>query len=156
MVRVMRAWLMTTAIAYLIFYFGELMTVSVEADASAVNPYWFVLLFGFPFLLLFAGVTVRVSWLATSRLARMFRVLMLVGSSTMVYVLLRLNLDRSGALREALRESGQSDVAEGWSQFTNIVYFNQLTFVIVLLICIAVGTVFGLIRPRSSEEDGPR
>lgn len=154
MEKLMKAWFIVTLITFVIFKLGETMTTVYTETASEGNLYWVVLLIGWPFILLFIWITIRLTRLTVASVRPLGKVGLLLGSLVMAAIAWTTNLSQADSLREGIRASEHQSFAEGWNQFTNIIYMNQLTFFLLAVSCMAIGVMLSFIQrsERASVE----
>ncbi|RHB50013.1 hypothetical protein [Exiguobacterium sp. AM39-5BH] len=151
--KLIKAWFIITLITFVLFKLGETMTAAYTEPAGEGNPYVLVLLVGWPFVLLFIWITVRLAWRTVASVNRLARIGLLVGSLVMAGVGFYINAEQAASLRTGIRASENAAYASGWNQFTNIIYANQLTFFVLMVSCMAFGVVLSfIIRKQTNEE----
>lgn len=152
MEKLIKAWLIITLITFMLFKLGETMTVSYNETAGEGNPYVLVLLVGWPFILLFIWITIRLTRRTVASVNRWGRLALFIGSVLMAGVAFYVNIGQAHSLREGIRTSDNTAYASGWNQFTNIIYANQLTFFALTVSCMALGIAFSFMRSKKDEE----
>lgn len=154
MEKLIKAWFIITLITFVLFKLGETMTVPYTEPAGNGNPYLLVLLVGWPFALLFIWITIRLARRTVASVSRWGRGGLLIGGVVMTGVAFYINAEQAKELREAIRLTDNASYALGWNQFTNIIYANQLTFLVLTVACMAVGvaSTFLSSRHKTNEE----
>lgn len=150
--KLLKAWFIITLITFIIFKLGETMTTVYSGPAGEGNPYVLVLLVGWPFVLLFIWITVRLTRRTVASVHGLTRVFLIVGSTLMAGIGSYVNLGQASSLQEGIRASDNAAYASGWNQFTNIIYANQLTFFVLMVSCMAVGIVLSFVASNKREE----
>lgn len=151
--KLLKAWFIITLITFVLFKLGETMTAAYTESAGEGNPYVLVLLVGWPFILLFIWITIRLAQRTVASVKRLARIGLLVGSLVMAGVGFYINAEQAASLRAGIRASENAAYASGWNQFTNIIYANQLTFFVLTVSCMALGVAFSFVtRKRTNEE----
>lgn len=153
MEKLIKAWFIVTLIAFVIFKLGEVMTTPYSETPNEGNVYWIVLLIGWPFLLLFIWITVRMTRRVTASVRPIGRVVLGLGSLIMAGIAWVTNQSQATSLREGIRLSTNESFAEGWNQFTNIIYMNQLTFFFLTVSCMGIGIVLSFIPTKKQREE---
>lgn len=67
MEKLIKAWFIITLITFVLFKLGETMTAAYTETAGEGNPYVLVLLIGWPFVLLFIWITIRLLGVRSNR-----------------------------------------------------------------------------------------
>ncbi|WP_215144321.1 hypothetical protein [Exiguobacterium qingdaonense] len=153
MEKLIKAWFIVTLITFGMFKLGEVMTTPYSETPSEGNLYWIVLLIGWPFLLLFIWITVRLTRRVVASVRPIGRVLLGFGSFIMAAVAFVTNQSQAASLRDGIRASTNESFVEGWNQFTNIIYMNQLTFFLVTVGCMGIGIVLSFIPTKKQREE---
>lgn len=151
--KLMKAWFIITLITFVLFKLGETMTAAYTEPAGEGNPYVLVLLIGWPFVLLFIWITIRLAWRTVMSVNRLARVGLLIGGLVMAAVGLYINFEQATSLRAGIRASENVAYASGWNQFTNIIYANQLTFFVLTVSCMTVGVALSFIAQKKTNEE---
>ncbi|TCI25858.1 MULTISPECIES: hypothetical protein [unclassified Exiguobacterium] len=152
MEKLIKAWFIITLITFMLFKLGETMTSAYTEPAGEGNPYVLVLLSGWPFVLLFIWITVRLARRTVASVNGLARVGLFAGSILMAGIGLYVNFGQASSLRDGIRASENAAYASGWNQFTNIIYANQLTFFVLTVSCMALGIVVSFVTSTKDEE----
>lgn len=155
MEKLIKAWFIVTLITFGIFKLGEMMTNVYSEPASEGNLYWIVMLIGWPFILLFIWITIRLTRRTVMTVHPFGKVGLLIGSVVMARIAWTTNAIQAESLREGIRSSANASFAEGWNQFTNIIYMNQLTFFLLTVSCMAVGIGWSLFLHLKWRDNTP-
>ncbi|WP_214710744.1 MULTISPECIES: hypothetical protein [unclassified Exiguobacterium] len=153
MEKLIKAWFIITLITFVLFKLGETMTAAYTETAGEGNPYVLVLVIGWPFVLLFIWITIRLARRAVESVHRLGRVGLLAGSLVMAGIGLYINAGQAASLRAGIRASENAAYASGWNQFTNIIYANQLTFFVLTVSCMAIGVAFSFVTRKQTNEE---
>ncbi|KAB2860549.1 MAG: hypothetical protein F9K39_15265 [Exiguobacterium chiriqhucha] len=151
--KLLKAWFIITLITFVLFKLGETMTAAYTESAGEGNPYVLVLLVGWPFILLFIWITIRLAQRTVASVNRLARIGLLVGSLVMAGVGFYINAEQAASLRAGIRASENAAYASGWNQFTNIIYANQLTFFVLTVSCMAPGVAFSFVTRKQTNEE---
>ncbi|ERG65783.1 hypothetical protein [Exiguobacterium chiriqhucha] len=151
--KLIKAWFIITLITFVLFKLGETMTAAYTESAGEGNPYVLVLLVGWPFILLFIWITIRLAQRTVASVNRLARIGLLVGSLVMAGVGFYINAEQAASLRAGIRASENAAYASGWNQFTNIIYANQLTFFVLTVSCMALGVAFSFVTRKQTNEE---
>lgn len=151
--KLLKAWFIITLIIFVLFKLGETMTAAYTESAGEGNPYVLVLLVGWPFILLFIWITIRLAQRTVASVNRLARIGLLVGSLVMAGVGFYINAEQAASLRAGIRASENAAYASGWNQFTNIIYANQLTFFVLTVSCMALGVAFSFVTRKQTNEE---
>ncbi|WP_029596358.1 MULTISPECIES: hypothetical protein [Exiguobacterium] len=151
--KLLKAWFIITLITFVLFKLGETMTAAYTESAGEGNPYVLVLLVGWPFILLFIWITIRLAQRTVASVNRLARIGLLVGSLVMAGVGFYINAEQAASLRAGIRASENAAYASGWNQFTNIIYANQLTFFVLTVSCMALGVAFSFVTRKQTNEE---
>ncbi|XCA83402.1 hypothetical protein ABKJ26_14620 [Exiguobacterium mexicanum] len=151
--KLLKAWFIITLITFVLFKLGETMTAAYTESAGEGNPYVLVLLVGWPFVLLFIWITIRLAQRTVASVNRLARIGLLVGSLVMAGVGFYINAEQAASLRAGIRASENAAYASGWNQFTNIIYANQLTFFVLTVSCMALGVAFSFVTRKQTNEE---
>lgn len=151
--KLLKAWFIITLITFVLFKLGETMTAAYTESAGEGNPYVLVLLVGWPFILLFIWITIRLAQRTVASVNRLARIGLLVGSLVMAGVGFYINAEQAASLRVGIRASENVAYASGWNQFTNIIYANQLTFFVLTVSCMALGVAFSFVTRKQTNEE---
>jgi len=151
--KLLKAWFIITLITFVLFKLGETMTAAYTESAGEGNPYVLVLLVGWPFILLFIWITIRLAQRTVASVNRLARIGLLVGSLVMAGVSFYINAEQAASLRAGIRASENAAYASGWNQFTNIIYANQLTFFVLTVSCMALGVAFSFVTRKQTNEE---
>lgn len=151
--KLIKAWFIITLITFVLFKLGETMTAAYTESAGEGNPYVLVLLVGWPFVLLFIWITIRLAQRTVASVNRLARIGLLVGSLVMAGVGFYINAEQAASLRAGIRASENAAYASGWNQFTNIIYANQLTFFVLTVSCMALGVAFSFVTRKQTNEE---
>ncbi|MCC9625289.1 hypothetical protein LPB41_26745 [Thalassospira sp. MA62] len=153
MEKLIKAWFIVTLITFGIFKLGEVMTTPYSETPSEGNLYWIVLLIGWPFLLLFIWITVRLTHRVVASVRPFGKVSLAIGSFVMAAIAWMTNQSQAASLREGIRLSANESYAEGWNQFTNIIYMNQLTFFLLTVSCMGVGILLSFFLNKKQRDE---
>lgn len=153
MEKLIKAWFIITLITFVLFKLGETMTAPYTEAAGEGNPYVLVLIIGWPFVLLFIWITIRLARRTVESVHRLGRVGLFVGSVVMVGIGLYINAGQATSLRSGIRASENAAYASGWNQFTNIIYANQLTFFVLTVCCMAIGVALSFVSRKQTNEE---
>lgn len=151
--KLIKAWFIITLITFVLFKLGETMTAAYTEPAGEGNAYVLVLLVGWPFVLLFIWITIRLAQRTVASVNRLARIGLLVGSLVMAGVSFYINAEQAASLRAVIRASENAAYASGWNQFTNIIYANQLTFFVLTVSCMALGVAFSFVTRKQTNEE---
>ncbi|WDH76035.1 hypothetical protein PTI97_00435 [Exiguobacterium marinum] len=153
MEKLIKAWFIVTLITFGIFKLGEVMTTPYSETPSEGNLYWIVLLIGWPFLLLFIWITIRLTHRVVASVRPIGKIGLAIGSFIMTAIAWMTNHSQAVSLREGIRLSANESYAEGWNQFTNIIYMNQLTFFFLTVGCMGVGILLSFFLNKKQREE---
>jgi|GEM_PF-2369334 len=151
--KLIQAWFIITLITFVLFKLGETMTAAYTEPAGEGNPYVLVLLVGWPFVLLFIWITIRLAQRTVASVNRLGRTGLIAGGLAMAVVGLYINAGQAASLRAGIRASENADYATGWNQFTNIIYANQLTFFVLTVSCMALGVALSFVLRKQTNEE---
>ncbi|WP_214742529.1 MULTISPECIES: hypothetical protein [unclassified Exiguobacterium] len=153
MEKLIKAWFIVTLITFGIFKLGEVMTQPYSEAPSEGNVYWIVLLIGWPFVLLFMWITVRLTLRVVASVRLFGKIGLAIGSLIMAGIAWVTNQSQAASLREGIRVSTNESFAEGWNQFTNIIYMNQLTFFFLTVSCMGIGILLSFMPFQKQQEE---
>lgn len=153
MEKLIKAWFIVTLITFGIFKLGEVLTTPYSETPGEGNLYWIVLLIGWPFLLLFIWITIRLTHRVVSSVRSFGKVSLAIGSFVMAGIAWMTNRSQATSLREGIRLSANESYAEGWNQFTNIIYMNQLTFFLLTVSCMGVGILSSFFLNKKQRDE---
>lgn len=151
--KLIKAWFIITLITFVLFKLGETMTAAYTQPAGEGNPYVLVLLVGWPFVLLFIWITIRLAQRTVASVNRLGRIGLVVGGVVMAGIGLSINAGQAASLRAGIRASENAAYASGWNQFTNIIYANQLTFFVLTVSCMALGVALSFVLRKQTNEE---
>ncbi|MCC5892161.1 hypothetical protein [Exiguobacterium sp.] len=156
MEKLIKAWFIITLITFILFKLGETMTAAYTEPAAEGNPYVLVLLIGWPFVLLFVWITIRLARRTVQSVHPLGRFGLIVGGIVMAAIALTVNTGQANDLRDGIRDSANATYATGWNQFTNIIYANQLTFFALTVSCMVIGIALTfIVSAKQKNEDQP-
>ncbi|WP_214828761.1 hypothetical protein [Exiguobacterium algae] len=152
MEKLMKAWFIVALITFILFKLGEVMTTTYDGTASEGNLYWVVLILGWPFILLFIWITIRLTRTVVASVHPLGKIGLLLGLILMAMISWTTNLTQAESLRAAIRSSEHARFSEGWNQFTNIIYMNQLTFFLLTVSCMVIGVMWSYLPKKERTE----
>ncbi|MFC3210688.1 hypothetical protein [Planomicrobium okeanokoites] len=154
------AVLVTILVFYVMNYFTAPITPS-EGGGGGGNPPIIILVFTLPFIMFFVYGTIELFMRFTlKRLSKKVTIISIILSLLLAGAIVVLTIIKADALRNRI-----VDVKENFNDpsvfpllntFSNDIFFNPLTFLMVLLLCYVFGAIWGINRkkknPKSKEQ----